>query len=141
MTKLPTKPVLTLDLAKAMLAASEAKARELGLAMTIAVVDDGGHPLALSRMDGIHAGTVEIAFAKAKSSVMFKRPTGKFGEGVAAGSIGLIALPNVVPFAGGLPLMSGTNLVGAVGASGASPDKDEAVAAAGVAVFETALKV
>lgn len=140
MNKLPTKPVLTLEVAKAMLAASEAKARELGLAMTIAVVDDGGHPLALSRMDGIHAGTVEIAFAKAKSSVMFKRPTGKFGEGVAAGSIGLIALPNVVPFAGGLPLMSGTNLVGAVGASGASPDKDEAVAAAGVAVFEIALK-
>jgi glc operon protein GlcG len=140
MNKLPTKPVLTLEVAKAMLAASEVKARELGLAMTIAVVDDGGHPLALSRMDGIHAGTVEIAFAKAKSSVMFKRPTGKFGEGVAAGSIGLIALPNVVPFAGGLPLMSGTNLVGAVGASGASPDKDEAVAAAGVAVFENALK-
>ncbi len=140
MNKLPTKPVLTLEVAKAMLAASEAKARELGLAMTIAVVDDGGHPLALSRMDGIHAGTVEIAFAKAKSSVMFKRPTGKFGEGVAAGSIGLIALPNVVPFAGGLPLMSGTALVGAVGASGASPDKDEAVAAAGVAVFEIALK-
>lgn len=140
MNKLPTKPVLTLEVAKAMLEASEAKARELGLAMTIAVVDDGGHPLALSRMDGIHVGTVEIAFAKAKSSVMFKRPTAKFGEGVAAGTIGLIALPNVVPFAGGLPLMSGMSLVGAVGASGASPDKDEAVAAAGVAVFETAPK-
>jgi glc operon protein GlcG len=139
MSQLPTKPVLTLDIAKAMLTAAEAKARELGLAMTIAVVDDGGHPLALSRMDSTHAGTVEIAFAKAKSSVMFKRPTAKFGEAVAAGTIGLIALPNVVPFAGGLPLMCGAGLVGAIGASGASPDKDEAVAAAGLAVFEEAL--
>lgn len=140
MSGFPTKPLLTLEAAKVMLAASEAKARELSLAMTIAIVDDGGHLLALARMDGVHAGTIDVALAKAKSSVMFKRPTSKFAEAMTSGAIGLLALPHVVPFAGGLPLMSGASLVGAVGASGASPDKDELVATAAVAVFEKLIK-
>jgi glc operon protein GlcG len=140
MNGFPRKLVLPLETAKQMLEASEAKAKELGLAMTIAIVDDGGHTIALSRMDGIHAGTVEVALAKAKSSVMFKRPTSKFGEAMASGAIGLLALPHVLPFAGGLPLIGGGHLVGAIGASGASPDKDELVAAAGLAVLEKHLK-
>ena len=140
MNSLPTKPVLTLTIVKQMLIASEAKAIELGLSMTIAIVDDGAHPLALFRMDGIHAGTVEIAFAKAKSSVMFMRPTSKFSEALGEGAIGLIGLPNVLPFPGGLPLLIGHNLLGGIGASGASPEIDEVIAAAGLAIFEKQTK-
>jgi glc operon protein GlcG len=133
------KPVLTLELARQMLTACEAKARELGLSLTIAVVDDGGHPIALARMDGIHAATVEIAIAKARSAVLFKRPTAKFGEAMAGGAIGLLALPNVVPFAGGLPLLAGPALVGGIGASGAAAHQDEEVAQAGASILAAAL--
>ncbi len=130
MTSLPTKHFLPHTLAKSMLAACEDKARAMGLAMTIAIVDDGGHLIAFSRMDGVHAGTIELAIGKARSSVMFKRPTAKFEESVAAGTIGLLKLPNVLPFAGGVPLLVGGQLIGAVGVSGAAAAQDAQVAAA-----------
>jgi len=130
MTSLPTKYVLPHALTKSMLAACEDKARAMGLAMTIAVVDDGGHLVAFSRMDGVHAGTIELAIGKARSSVMFKRPTAKFEESVAAGTIGLLKLPNVLPFAGGVPLLVNGQLIGAVGVSGAAAAQDAQVAGA-----------
>jgi glc operon protein GlcG len=130
MTSLPTKHVLPHTLAKSMLAACEDKARAMGLAMTIAIVDDGGHLIAFSRMDGVHAGTIELAIGKARSSVMFKRPTSKFEESVAAGTIGLLKLPNVLPFAGGVPLLVRSQLIGAVGVSGAAAVQDGQVASA-----------
>ncbi len=130
MTSLPTKPYLPHTLAKSVLAACEDKARTMGLAMTIAIVDDGGHLVAFSRMEGVHAGTIELAIGKARSSVMFKRPTAKFEESVAAGTIGLLKLPNVLPFAGGVPLLVGAQLIGAVGVSGAAAAQDGQVASA-----------
>jgi len=130
MTSLPTKYVLPHALTKSMLAACEDKARAMGLAMTIAVVGDGGHLVAFSRMDGVHAGTIELAIGKARSSVMFKRPTAKFEESVAAGTIGLLKLPNVLPFAGGVPLLVNGQLIGAVGVSGAAAAQDAQVAGA-----------
>ncbi len=130
MTSLPTKYVLPHALTKSMLAACEDKARAMGLAMTIAIVDDGGHLIAFSRMDGVHAGTIELAIGKARSSVLFKRPTAKFEESVAAGTIGLLKLPNVLPFAGGVPLLVGGQLIGAVGVSGAAAAQDGQVASA-----------
>ena len=130
MTDLPTTPYLPHALAKSMLAACEDKARAMGLAMTIAIVDDGGHLVAFSRMEGVHAGTIELAIGKARSSVMFKRPTAKFEESVTAGTIGLLKLPNVLPFAGGVPLLVGAQLIGAVGVSGAAAAQDAQVASA-----------
>ncbi len=130
MTNLPTKLYLPHALTKSMLAACEDKARAMGLAMTIAIVDDGGHLVAFSRMEGVHAGTIELAIGKARSSVLFKRPTAKFEESVAAGTIGLLKLPNVLPFAGGVPLLVDGQLIGAVGVSGAAAAQDGQVAAA-----------
>jgi glc operon protein GlcG len=139
MMRLPSKPILPLELAKQMLAASETRSREMGLTTSIAIVDDGGHLLAFLRMDRIHAATAEVAIAKAKSSAMFKRPTSTFGDALATGAIGLLALPAVLPFAGGLPLIADGQIVGAIGASGASADQDAEIAAAGAALFEKAL--
>lgn len=137
MTSLPTKHFLPHTLAKTMLTACEEKARAMGLAMTIAIVDDGGHLIAFSRMDGVHAGTIELAIGKARSSAMFKRPTAKFEESVAAGTIGLLKLPNVLPFAGGVPLLVDGRLIGAVGASGAAAAQDAQVAAAALDLIPT----
>jgi glc operon protein GlcG len=112
------------------------KARSLGVAVSIAVLDPGGHLLRLVRMDGIHAGTVEISQAKAHCAVMFKRPTKAFAQSYAAGTTALIALPGVVPFEGGVPIIMEDCLCGAIGCSGASPEQDGEIATAGLATIQ-----
>ena len=139
MTKLPTKPVLTLAVTQRMVEASVARARQLGVCLSIAVVDDGGHLLAFARMDGIHVGTVDVAVAKARTAILFRKPSAAFSESLAKGATGLLALPGVVPFEGGIPIVVEGQLVGAIGASGASPDKDGAASAAGIEALEKEL--
>ncbi len=105
------------------------------LAVAIAVVDEGGHLILFVRMDGASTGSIEIAIAKARSSVMFKRPTARFEEAVAGGAIGLFSLPNVVPFGGGIPLMSDGHVVGGVGVSGANSRDDNEIAESSSAIM------
>ncbi len=107
----------------------------MDLAVAIAVVDEGGHLILFVRMDRANTGSIEIAIAKARSSVMFKRPTARFEEAVAGGAIGLLSLPNVVPFGGGTPLMSDGHVVGGVGVSGASSQDDSDIAQSSSAVM------
>jgi uncharacterized protein GlcG (DUF336 family) len=129
--RLPTKRVLTLDAAMQVVAAARAEAIRRDLRLTIAVVDDGGHPLHLVRMDGVHAGTVDVAIAKARTAVLFKKPTQAFAESLAGGASAILALPGMLPLPGGIPLFQDGGLIGAIGVSGAAPDVDAAVAAAG----------
>lgn len=123
---------LTLAACQSAMAAALAEAERNGLRMTVAILDAGGQLLQLSRMDGIHAGTVDVAIAKARCAVQFKRPTKAFAEAYANGATALLALPGVLPFEGGVPIILDGHIVGAVGASGASPEQDGAVATAGV---------
>ena len=125
---LPLRPVLTLDVARAMLAAAEARARQQDLRVTVAVVDPGGNLIALSRMDGLHVGTVEVAIAKARAAALFNKPTTVFAEGLASGATGLLALPGMLPMPGGVPVACDGVLVGAVGVSGAAPQQDAEMA-------------
>jgi len=127
--------VLTLAGAEAAVAAARDEAARRAVKVSIAVVDRGGYLVSLARLDGIHVGTVAVATAKAKAAVLYNRPTATFGAGVAAGNTALLTLPDLVAFPGGLPLHHEGILVGAVGVSGAAPDVDEAIAAAGVAAF------
>ncbi len=131
-----TKPVLSTASAREAVAACEEKARTMGVAVAIAVVDDGGHLLVFVRMDGTHAGAIEIAIAKARSSAMFKRPTARFEEAVAGGAVGLLRLPDVLPFGGGVPFMSDGHLVGAVGVSGSSANDDAMIASAALVLLD-----
>jgi len=138
-TKLPLKPYLTEAVCRRILDAALARARELELKLSVAVVDEGGHLLAFARMDDVHAATVEVAQAKARSAALFKRPTAVFQEGVAKGGIGLLTMPEVVPYEGGVPLTVDGHVIGAVGASGSSPDKDGAVSTAGASALQKEL--
>lgn len=136
---LPDRKQLTFDAAERVVEAALSAARADGLRVSIAVLDDGGHLMRFVRMDGIHPGTVAVAQAKASTAFLFRRPTRGFAEAVAAGQTGLLALPGVLPFPGGLPLFGGGAvvgaIVGAIGVSGATPDQDEQIAAAGAAVL------
>jgi uncharacterized protein GlcG (DUF336 family) len=100
--------------------------------MVIAVVDDGGHLIHLSRMDGALIASVTVAEEKARCAAQFKRPTKFFEDGVAAGRQVLLSLPGVIPIEGGIPLMAGSQLIGAIGVSGGSAAQDGQVAHAGV---------
>jgi uncharacterized protein GlcG (DUF336 family) len=123
---------LTLAACQAAMAAALAQAQANRLAVTVAILDAGGQLLHLTRMDAIHAGTVDVAIAKARCAVQFKRPTKAFAEAYAGGATALTALPGVLPYDGGVPIIIDGHIVGAIGASGASPEQDGAIATAGV---------
>lgn len=129
-----TVSVVSLAGAERALAAARKEAEGRGVAVTIAVLDRGGHQVALNRMDGVHAGTVAVAIAKATTAVLFNRPTAALAA-AAASNVALLSLPNMTPLPGGVPLVAGGGLAGAIGISGAPPDVDDAIAQAGAAAF------
>ena len=132
--QLATKKALTLEAAKQIAAAAEAEAKKNNWTMVISVVDDGGHLLYLERMDGTQIGSVEVAQEKAAPAVRFKRPTKALEDTVAGGRQVMLKLPGATPIEGGLPIMAGNELIGAIGVSGGTSPQDGQVAAAGLAV-------
>ena len=102
----------------------------------IAVVDDGGNLVALERLDGTFSAGANISVGKAKTAVMFKRPTKVFEEIIKNGRTAMVALPEFTPLQGGVPIMVDGQIVGGVGVSGAaSAVQDEELAVAGVAAL------
>src|SRR4051812_15440661 len=133
------KKALSLAEAKKILAAAEAEAVKNNWTMACAVLDDGATLVAFSRIDGTQIASTEIAIRKAKSAVMFKRPTKVFEERMAGGAAGsnLPTLhPAVTASEGGVPLLLGTQLVGAIGCSGGTSAQDGQVAGAGAALVK-----
>jgi glc operon protein GlcG len=130
---------LTLEGARLLLAAAEAKARKDGAGAAIAVVDAGGHLLAVARLDGTFPAAPEIAAGKARTAALFRRATKGLEEVVNQGRTAMATLPGVTtftPLQGGLPVLDGGEVVGAVGVSGAkSAAHDEEIAQAAVAAF------
>jgi glc operon protein GlcG len=130
-------PKLTLEGARAILAAAEAKARAIKVPMNIAVVDGGGHLLAFIRMDGAKLSSVEVSLTKACAAALRAAPSGPSpaaGEPNAVLSIGLsLATGNkLTAIRGGLPLVVDGQVVGGIGVSAGSEDEDVSVAQAGV---------
>jgi glc operon protein GlcG len=134
--QLGTKQVLTLEAAKAIAAAAHAEAKKNGWNMAICVVDDSGHLLYLERMDGTQLASVQVAQDKARTAALYKRPTKALEDAVAGGRTVLLKLAGATPLEGGLPLLAGAEVVGAIGVSGASAPQDGQVAAAGAAVLK-----
>lgn len=130
------KPALTLDGAKQVIAAAVAEATKRQTTGVIAVVDDGGNLMAVERLDGTFGAGANISIGKARTAALFKRPTRVFEEIIGKGRTAMTALPDFTPLQGGVPLMSGGQVVGGVGVSGAaSAQEDEALALAGAAAL------
>ena len=128
------KASLTLAAAKTILSTAEAEAIKQNWPVVIAVVDEGGHLLCLSRLDGAQHGSVDIALAKAQAAVAFKRPTLAWSDALVGGRLGVLGLPGVVPAEGGLPIVHEDHIIGAIGVSGVQPHEDGQVAAAGISI-------
>jgi glc operon protein GlcG len=124
---------ISLEQAKKVVAGAEAEAKKNNWNMVIVVLDSGGHPVMLERMDGTQLGSIEAAKDKAYSAVLYRRPTKVFQDLVAGGgaNLRLLKLSGADPIEGGIPLMVGGKIVGAVGVSGAASEQDAQVAKAG----------
>lgn len=130
---------ITLEDARRVIAAAEAKASEIGQPMDIAVVDAGGNLKSHVRMDGAFVGCIDIAINKAWTSVAFQTDTKSFAEIAQVGEpifgINTTNQGRIVIFAGGVPLVRDGDIVGAVGVSTGTVDQDEEVAQAAAAAF------
>jgi uncharacterized protein GlcG (DUF336 family) len=133
------KKGLTLDGAKKVIAAAVAEAKNKNApGGAIAVVDEGGNLVALERLDNTFAAGANISIGKARTAVLFKRPTKFFEDAINKGRIAMTTLDDFTPLQGGIPLVVDGQVSGAVGVSGAaSAEQDEELAIAGANALAT----
>ena len=112
------KSVLTRDDVARILDHARAEAQANQWAVTIAIVDDGGHPLALERLDGAAPLSAYIATEKARTSAMGRRPSGDYEEMIKAGRHAFLSAPLTAMLEGGLPIVVDGQVIGAVGVFG-----------------------
>lgn len=125
-----SKAILTQKEVGQILAAGRAEAQRNQWQVTIVVVDDGGHPLALERLDGCAAIGAYIATEKARSSALGRRETKGYEEMVNGGRTAFLSAPLLTSLEGGVPIVVEGHVVGAVGVSGVKGDQDAQVAKA-----------
>jgi len=122
-----------IEAAKRLMAAAEAHAIKNNWTMAIVILDSTGHMVMLEKLDNTQYGSVAVAEDKARSALYYKRPTKVFEDLVAQGGIGLrtLALRGATPLEGGIPIITDSKIIGAIGVSGGSSVQDGQVAKAG----------
>lgn len=132
-----SKKSITLEGARTVISGAKAFAKAANApGGVIAVVDDGGNLVALERLDGTFTAGANISVGKAKTAVMFKRPTKFFEDIIKNGRTSMVALPDFTPLQGGVPITVDGQIIGGVGVSGAaSAQQDEELAMAGAAML------
>jgi uncharacterized protein GlcG (DUF336 family) len=129
-----TKPFLSLDDVKQIAAASEAEALKNRWAVTIAIVDEGGHLLWLQRLDGAAPVSSHIAPAKARTAALGRRESKTYEDMINQGRMSFLSAPTIEGLLeGGVPVMVDGHCVGAVGVSGVKSSEDVQIAKAGIA--------
>jgi uncharacterized protein GlcG (DUF336 family) len=126
------------DTAKKIAAAALVETRKNGWTMAVAIVDTAGDLVYFEKVEGTQAASNDIAIAKARTAVRFKRPTKAMQDQVAAGGEGLrlLGLREAVPVEGGVPLLVDGKIVGAIGMSGGTSQQDGQCANAGAATLK-----
>jgi uncharacterized protein GlcG (DUF336 family) len=132
---LGTSKVITLEVAKKMVAAGEAEARKNNWNVAITVVDASGTLILFQRMDETQPGSIAVSQGKARTSALFKRPTKAMEEMIAGGKTAFLAIDGIIPIQGGLPVIADGKVIGAVGVSGVMSAQDEQIAMAALAVL------
>lgn len=130
-----SKAVLSQIEVSQILQAARSEAQQQGWAVAIAVVDDGGHPLALERLDGCAPIGAYIATEKARSAAIGRRETKGYEDMVNGGRSAFLSAPLITSLEGGVPVLVDGQVVGAVGVSGVKAEQDAQVAKAGIAVL------
>lgn len=127
---------ITLEQARAAIAGASAESKKNGWNHVFAVVDGGGNLIAFEKNDLAGNASIEIAQAKAKMAATFRVPTKAYQDRLAAGETFILGLPGAIPAAGGVPIVVGGKLIGAIGVSGATALQDHQAAEAGAAAVK-----
>ena len=129
---------INLEQARKAATAAEAEAKKNNLAMAIAVVGPTGDLVYFAKMDNTQYASIPIAQHKARAAALYKRPTKAFEDRVAGGGAGIasMTLDGMIASEGGIPIVIGGKLIGAIGCSGASAAKDGQCATAGTAALQ-----
>jgi uncharacterized protein GlcG (DUF336 family) len=130
----PYGPPIGLENARKVMNAAEAEAAGNKWSVVIAILDSGGNLVMLHRGDDVQLSSIEIAQGKAKTALMFKRPTKVLDDAISSGGPGLrfLALRDIVPLEGGLPIVVDGKVVGAIGVSGVLSAQDTQIGRAGI---------
>ena len=126
-------PPIGIENARKVMTAAEAEAGKNNWAVVIAIIDSGGHVVMLHRRDDVQLASLEIAQGKAKTALKFKRPTKVLDDAISGGGAGLrfLALKDIMPLEGGMPIVIDSKIVGAIGISGVLSAQDAQIARAG----------
>jgi glc operon protein GlcG len=137
---LPTRRTLTLEAARLAMAACEAEAARGGWKVVIAIVDEGGHPLMVHRLDGAQWSSIDTAVGKARAATAWKRPTRLLEESINNGRYAFLSIAQgMALLQGGVPLEVDGQVIGAIGVSGVKAADDEVIALAGIHALQAAL--
>jgi glc operon protein GlcG len=129
----PYGPPITLDQAKRVMAAAELQAVENTWQVAITILDSGGNMVMFHKIDNAQLSAVTVSEGKARTALEFKRPSKDLDDAIARGGAGnrLLALKDITPLEGGMPIVLDGKIVGAIGVSGAVSAQDAQVAKAG----------
>jgi glc operon protein GlcG len=130
--ELSVKKSLNLAAIKAMVAASEREAAKRNVQVTICVVDESGNLLFLEKADGAGLNSIDFAQRKARHSAFYRSPSRDGADAVKKGNLAALDFPHYFPNQGGLPIQVDGQTIGAIAASGAKSEIDEAIAQAGI---------
>jgi glc operon protein GlcG len=123
--QISSPPTLSLDGARTVADAAAAAARARRAGGAIAVVDAGGHLVFLQRLDDTFPAAATVAVEKARTAATFRKPTRDFEKAIAGGRAALLGVAVMTPLQGGVPILVGGRVVGAVGISGASSAQED----------------
>jgi glc operon protein GlcG len=132
-TNLPYGPPITLDQAKRAMAAAELEAAKNSWQVAITILDSGGNMIMFHRIDNAQLSATTVSEGKARTALEFKRPSKALDDAIANGGAGmrLLALKDITPLEGGMPMVVDNRIIGAIGVSGALSSQDAQVAKAG----------
>jgi uncharacterized protein GlcG (DUF336 family) len=130
----PYGPPITLDQAKRVMAAAELEAAKNSWNVVITILDSGGNMVMMHRFDNTQLASIEIAEAKARTALLFKRPSKALEDAVASGGAGLrlLAVKGAAPLEGGLPIAHEGKIIGSIGVSGVLSAQDAQIGRAGI---------
>ena len=133
---IPYGAPISLERAEAAIAAATAETKKRDWKLSVAVVDSGGNLVAFQRMDGAPISSVQISEHKARASAMFRRETKVFENAIQSGLNYLLTLDNIIASRGGIPLIEGGKIIGAIGCSGGTGSQDEVACKLGAATVK-----
>jgi glc operon protein GlcG len=128
----PYGTAVNLETAKKIAAAAVTEAKKNSWNVAIAIVDNHGLLVYYEMLDDTQTASANIALEKARTSATYRRPTKELEDGIAGGRNAILGLPGATPIEGGLPLVVGGKMIGAIGVSGVTSAQDGQIAKAGV---------